>query len=167
MSDKEKARKPWYKRFWVWVAAVVLIIGFTNAADGEQDNASTDKPKTEKVSDSKTKKKSETETPKVPHEYKNALDSAESYSENMHMSKKDIYDQLKSKHGDQFSEEASRYAVNNLKNVDWNKNALESAKSYDEYMKMSPKAIKDQLTSPHGGQFTEQQANYAVANLPK
>jgi hypothetical protein len=80
------------------------------------------------------------------------------------MSKQGIYDQLSSDSGEKFSAEASQYAVDNLK-ADYNKNALEKAKSYQKDMSMSPDAIKDQLTSSYGEKFTEDEANYAIQHL--
>ena len=57
----------------------------------------------------------------VPTEYKSALKKANSYSDNMHMSKAAIYDQLTSEYGEKFSEEAAQYAMENIK-VDWKAN---------------------------------------------
>ena len=82
----------------------------------------------------------------------------------MHMSKAGIYDQLISENGDKFTEEEAQYAVDNMK-ADWNQNALESAKNYQETLAMSPAAIKDQLTSEYGDKFTEEEAEYAVSHL--
>ena len=45
------------------------------------------------------------------------------------------------------------------------RSALESAKVYQEEMAMSPDAIHDQLTSEYGGQFTQEEADYAIENL--
>ena len=84
----------------------------------------------------------------------------------MHMSKQGIYDQLTSEYGEQFSPEAAQYAVDNMQ-ADWNANALEKAKSYQEQMSMSPEAIRDQLTSDSGEKFTQEEADYAIANLPQ
>ena len=80
------------------------------------------------------------------------------------MSKKAIKEQLTSEYGEQFSEKAANYAMKHLK-ADWNKNALEKAKVYQNDMNMSPDAIHDQLTSEHGEQFTEKQADYAIKHL--
>src|SRR5699024_1826174 len=63
----------------------------------------------------------------VPSDHVSALKSAETYSDMLHMSEQDIYDQLTSEYGDQFSEEAAQYAIDNI-DADWNENALESAK---------------------------------------
>lgn len=102
--------------------------------------------------------------PKVPREYQNALESAKSYSNVMHMSKKGIYNQLISPHADKFPAEAAQYAVDNLQ-ADYNANALAKAKEYQETMHMSSQAIRDQLTSEYGEKFTASEADYAVAHL--
>ena len=102
----------------------------------------------------------------APVEYQNALAKAQSYSDNMYMSKKGIYDQLVSKSGESFSAKAADYAIKHVE-ANWNKNALEKAKSYQENQNMSINNIKDQLTSPYGEQFTEKQAEYAISHLSK
>src|SRR5699024_8569067 len=43
--------------------------------------------------------------------------------------------------------------------------ALTQAESYSDTMHMSKQAIFDQLTSEYGGQFTAEQADYAIENL--
>lgn len=100
----------------------------------------------------------------IPTEYKSALTKAESYAENMHMSKAAIYDQLVSEYGEQFSEDAARYAVNHI-DVDWKANALAKAESYQTNFAMSPNAIYDQLISEYGEQFTPEEAQYAIDHL--
>ena len=80
------------------------------------------------------------------------------------MSKAAIHDQLTSEYGDQFSEEAADYAVENLE-ADYKYNALQSAKIYQDELAMSPNAIYDQLISDYGEQFTEEEAQYAIDNL--
>ena len=94
----------------------------------------------------------------------NALQTAQNYSDQMHMSKAGIYDQLISEYGEQFTESEAQYAVDHVQ-ADWNQNALETARSYQETMDMSPSAIWDQLVSEYGEQFTESEADYAIANL--
>ena len=84
----------------------------------------------------------------------------------MHMSKQGIYEQLISEHGEKFTEEEAQYAIDNLK-ADFNENALEKAKSYQETMSMSPEAIREQLTSEYGEKFTQEEANYAIEHLDK
>lgn len=86
----------------------------------------------------------------------------------MHMSKASILDQLTSSAGEGFPQEEARWAVNQLDttaHVDWNANALETAKNYYTTMHMSKSEILDQLTSSAGERFTQEQAQYAVQNL--
>lgn len=65
-----------------------------------------------------------------------------------------------------FTADEAQYAIDNM-NADFNHNALEKAKSYQESMSMSPEAIRDQLTSHYGEKFTQAEADYAIANLDK
>lgn len=101
---------------------------------------------------------------KVPTEYKSALNKANTYANTMHMSKKGIYNQLISEHGEKFSTEAAQYAIDNIK-TDWNAHALSKAKTYQNTMSMSPAAIRNQLTSDHGEKFTQEEADYAIKHL--
>ena len=66
--------------------------------------------------------------------------------------------------GGKFSKEAAKYAIEHI-DADWNYNALQTAKTYQDQMAMSPAAIHDQLTSSYGGKFTKKQADYAIAHL--
>jgi hypothetical protein len=66
--------------------------------------------------------------------------------------------------GGQFSAEAAQYAIDNVK-ADWKANALKKAQTYQDDMAMSPNAIRDQLVSEYGEQFTAEEADYAIANL--
>lgn len=96
-------------------------------------------------------------------EYLNALEKAKTYAETLYMSKKAIYKQLTSEYGEQFSNDAATYAINNLK-VNWKENALVKAKTYSD-MNMSKKAIYEQLVSEYGEQFTSSEAQYAIDHL--
>ncbi len=116
---------------------------------------------TKQEQDNETSKES---TQEVSREFKNALASAETYSNMMNMSKQAIYEQLVSEFGENFPADAAQYAVDNV-NADWNKNALESAKTYSSMMSMSNQAIYDQLVSQYGDQFTPEEAQYAIDNL--
>lgn len=114
----------------------------------------------------KFKYKEDQKAAEAPVEYQNALEKAQSYSDNMHMSKQGIYEQLTSKSGEGFKKKAADYAIKHVK-ADWNKNALKKAKSYQKDQHMSINSIKEQLTSAYGEQFTESQADYAIKHLPK
>lgn len=138
---------------------VVLVIGIGGVlgSNGSSKNVSSSSTAT------KTVKKKQAD--KVPVEYQNALKKAETYSDLMHMSKQAIDDQLVSKDGDKFKEDAAYYAMTHLK-ADWNRNALKKANSYQDDQSMSNEAIKEQLTSEYGEKFTEEQSDYAVGHLP-
>ena len=99
--------------------------------------------------ETKTKIVETKEDTSVPKEYRNALRSAKTYSDMMHMSKQGIYDQLTSEYGDQFDVEAAQYAIDNL-NVDYKENALKCGENYKKTMHMSKARIYDQLTSENG-----------------
>ena len=51
--------------------------------------------------------------------------------------------------------------------VDYKEEALEAAISYLEFMPMSDQELFEQLTSEYGEQFTDEQAQYALDNLPE
>ena len=101
----------------------------------------------------------------APAEYASALAKARSYAENMHMSKAAVRDQLVSEYGESFPKAAADYAMANLTGIDWNANALEKAKSYRDGMHMSNSAIRKQLVSEYGEQFTAAEADYAMREL--
>lgn len=153
-------KKPIYKRKWFIALIVIIVIAVIGGVSGG-DSGDTDKTADQS---NNTKTEQAAEEKDVPQEYKNALKSAETYSEMMHMSKAAIYDQLISEYGEDFPEDAAQYAIDNL-DADWNYNALKSAETYYEEMSMSKSAIYDQLISDYGDQFTPEQAQYAVDNL--
>ena len=165
-----KNKKAIYKRPWFIVVAFLIIVLAIGGED-EGDSTTTDGGTVETVQETTQNQDSQevvvsTEETKedVPTEYKSALKKAKTYSDMMHMSKAGIYDQLTSEYGEQFTEEAAQYAIDNL-DADWKANALEKAKSYQEQMAMSPSAIYVQLTSEYGEQFTAEEAQYAIDNL--
>ena len=59
----------------------------------------------------------ETTVNSIPLKYYQALNRANAFSNTMHMSKADIYDQIISAYGDNFSADAAQYAVDHLTNV--------------------------------------------------
>ena len=95
---------------------------------------------------------------------KNALKTAEIYSETLYMSKKRLYLQLTSEYGEGFTAEEAQYAIDHLE-VDWKINALKTAKNYQEVMNMSKKRIYQQLVSEYGEGFTAEEAQYAIDHL--
>lgn len=141
------------------IILVFVVLGVIYALMPGSDEASNNSSKssTEKTSDNTTEKP-------IPTEYVSALKKAQIYVDEMHMSKKGLYDQLTSEYGEQFDKKAAKYAVNHVK-ANWKKNALAKAKNYQENMSMSKEAIRDQLTSDAGEQFTKKEADYAIRHL--
>lgn len=165
----DKKKKPFYKKWWVWLIAI-SIIAFGTTGENEENKAvdSAGAKETSVVNETEnieeTKDETSPEKPSVPREFSSALKKAKSYAESMHMSKSAIYDQLVSEYGEQFPADAAQYAIDNLE-FNWKANALEKAKSYANSMDMSTSAIYDQLVSEHGEKFTPEEAQYAVDNL--
>ena len=174
MGKQPKQKKPFYKKWWVWAIAIVIIVaavGGSNEGDKTVANKEESKPAvTEPVKDSQAEKKEEPKKEdtkvedNVPQEYKSALKKAEMYAKTMSMSKNSVFEQLTSEYGEKFSAESAEYAMNNLE-FDWKANALKKAESYSETMHMSKMGIYDQLTSEHGEKFTADEAQYAIDNV--
>ena len=158
-----------FKKWWFWVIIVIVIaaIAFSGGSDyGKQTAVDSDAGEVVQEESGNEQNSDEPDEPDVPKEYESALKKAETYSDMMHMSKAGIYDQLTSEYGEQFSEEAAQYAMDNL-DADYKANALAKAESYQDTMNMSPDAIYDQLISEYGEQFTPEEAQYAIDNLSK
>jgi len=111
-----------------------------------------------------TKPEDEKTEDNVHREYKSALAKADSYANRQNMSKLGLFDQLTSEYGEQFSEEAAQYAIDNVQ-ADWNANALAKADSYANRQNMSKQGVYDQLVSDYGEQFTAEEAQYAIDNV--
>ncbi len=99
---------------------------------------------------------------KITTEREAALEKAKDYSEQFHMSKQNIYNQLISQI-EGFSEEEAKYAIDNLI-TDYKSNALEKAKDYQKNSNMSKNEIYNQLIS-NVENFTVEEAQYAINNL--
>ena len=108
------------------VVLLIIIIAIAASSGGDSDTSDNSSSQTQTTTQAATEES--TADDGVPTEYRSALNRAQSYSDNMHMSKVGIYDQLTSEYGDQFSAEAAQYAVDNVE-ADWNSNALETAKN--------------------------------------
>ena len=94
-----------------------------------------------------------------------AVACAQDYLKYTAFSRQGLIDQLDSDYGSQFTEDEATYAVDYLEEnnlVDWNEQAVRSAKSYLEFMEFSRKELIDQLSSEYGSGFTEEQAIYAA-----
>lgn len=157
-----KNKKPIYKRVWFIAIVLLVIIGVVKSI-GNDDSATVNSDSTGKeVTQNQSTKEKEEDN--VPTEHKNALKKAKSYSSTMSMSKAGIYNQLISENGEKFTEEAAKYAMDNI-DANWKENALKKAKSYSSTMNMSKVGVYDQLISEHGEKFTAEEAQYAVDNV--
>lgn len=70
------------------------------------------------------------------------------------MSKLKLYEQLTSEYGEEFTESEAQYAVDNVQ-TDYNYNALQTAKSYQEHQAMSKESIYEQLVPLSSSMLTE------------
>jgi tetrahydromethanopterin S-methyltransferase subunit G len=129
-----------------------------------KENSSSNASQSNSSSNNTSNSNSAKNKPVLPKEYENALYKADSYANDLHLSKKDVYDQLTSKDGENFSSDAAQYAIDNVQ-ADWNNNALIKARSYQNDLHMSINDIYEQLTASYGEQFTSSEAQYAIDHL--
>ncbi|MBK4860085.1 Ltp family lipoprotein [Enterococcus faecium] len=178
-----KVKKPFYKRVWFWLLAVVvafIAIGSQGGSDDAKNTvAETTKESVTEVSSAESVAEStvveeETETTEttettieevtqeesVPREYRNALSKAESYLGWAGMSEQGLREQLEF---EEYPSDAIDYALANV-DVDYNEQALAKAESYDDWASMSDSQLYDQLIFEG---FTDEQAQYALDNLPQ
>ncbi|EGP4777188.1 hypothetical protein EAC26_04300 [Enterococcus faecium] len=178
-----KVKKPFYKRVWFWLLAVVVVfiaIGSQGGSDDAKNTvAETTKESVTEVSSAESVAEStvveeETETTEttettieevtqeesVPREYRNALSKAESYLGWAGMSEQGLREQLEF---EEYPSDAIDYALANV-DVDYNEQALAKAESYDDWASMSDSQLYDQLIFEG---FTDEQAQYALDNLPQ
>lgn len=171
LQKQPKAKKPFYKRWYTWVIAIIIVIAATSGneetvAPTETKATTIEAPSKEAAPKAEEPKAEAPKEDNTPKEFKSALKKAEMYAKTMDMSKAAIHDQLTSEYGEKFPVEAADYAMSTLV-FDWNANALSKAKMYRDTMSMSGEAIRDQLVSEHGEKFTEEEANFAIENLDK
>lgn len=174
-------KKPFYLRWWFITLVILVLLGgcasmmgggsskstsaSASSSSATADSSAVAEASQESNGDSSSAATSESNSKQndnsIPSEYKSALKKAESYSRTMHMSKQGIYNQLTSEF-EKFTPEAAQYAVDNVK-ADWNANALEMAKSYQQEG-ISRGEIRSHLNSDEVG-FTENEAEYAISHL--
>lgn len=116
-------------------------------------------------SDDDSQSESESSTQQVKTDPKQvALHLAQQYEDGPSpLSKKKLYEQLVSKHGEHLHPSLAKYAVAHVK-VDYNKAALKSAKNYVNIY-LSKKRVAHMLVSKYGEQYTQAQADYAMKHL--
>ncbi|WP_191966646.1 Ltp family lipoprotein [Microbacterium testaceum] len=95
-----------------------------------------------------------------------AVRSAESYLKFKGFSRAGLTEQLTSEYGEGFAAEDAEFAIAYIESagkVDWNEQAVKSAKSYLDFKGFSRDGLFDQLTSEYGEKFTADQANFALS----
>lgn len=173
-----KPKKPWYKKWWIWViigaAATCALAAVLPKDDAKQESstvassapttgttevsteATTVQPTTiAETTAVPTEKPTEKATEAIPMEYQNALKSANEYLNYTAFSKEGLYNQLKH---EKYSDDAARYAVDHV-NADWKECAVKAAESYLAYSSFSKEELYDQLIYE---KYTEEEARYAV-----
>lgn len=145
----------------VTIASLFLLAGCGSTSSSSSNQKEPASSSRVEASSSSTKEQ------KIPAEYKAAYNKAEIYANTMSMSKRKIYDQLTSTYGEKFDKKPALWAIRHLTDVNWNANALQKAKDYQDQQSMSSSAIYTQLTSSYGERFTPAQAKYAINHLNK
>jgi colicin import membrane protein len=184
MAKKEKVKKPFYKKWWVWVLAVIIIGSI--ATSGGEETATTDTDGTdaaehlnkvqeaeeqldEIVADAEessgtdvdgdgevaTETTAEPKEPETTVSQQSAVRKAEAYIDMGGFSKEGLIDQLVF---EDFSTEDSTFAVNNI-DVDWNEQAEIKAKGYMDMSGFSRQGLIEQLEFEG---FTTEEANYGA-----
>ena len=108
------------------------------------------------------------EKPTLTLGQENAIGSAQSYLDFSGFSRTGLFEQLTSEYGEGFEAADAEFALAYLEQnglVDWNAEAVESAKSYLEFSQFSRDGLYEQLTSQYGEGFTHEQAEHAVAQV--
>lgn len=147
------------------IMTVVVLVIFASIIGSAVANQDEHVPVTSNDgTEQSTQLEKEPKKPAIPKEYTSALAQAETYANDMHLSKKGLYEQLTSEYGGQFTKKAAQYAIDHV-NANWKANALAQARTYQDNMHLSPAAIRDQLVSEYGAQFTPSEADYAISHL--
>lgn len=159
----------------VCIASFLITGALAPKSDNKTPNTTPTAPATSQSQSAKPAEQKRTKTlqqqgledKNATNSQRNALKKAISYAENMHMSKAKVYAQLTSEFGEKFPEADAQWAIEHLSDIDWNKQALIKAQSYQKQMAMSIDSIRDQLLSEYGEQFTPEEVEYAISHLEK
>ncbi len=95
----------------------------------------------------------------------NAFKTAKRLLKTMSFSRQALYDQLTSETGNGYLDEEATYAIEKLEAddlVDWNEQAVKTAKIYLAVMPLTKDALIEMLSNQYGAGFTKEQAEYAA-----
>jgi len=159
-ADKayRKASRPWFKkkRFILLLLVVVTAIIIAVSTSGKKDAASPGAPAAAPAAAA---------APSGTTAQLQALAAAKGYlTSGMGFSQASLTKQLASSAGNKFAQADAEWAVANS-GADWNAEAVKAAKGYlTSGMGFSQASLTKQLTSSAGNEFTQPQAENAVAN---
>lgn len=164
-----KIKKPFYKKWWVWVLAVVFIVfpiigmlgsGETsenNFSENPSDNIAVEDRSSDSEETSSMISEEEPAKDNLTTGQKNALKSAKNYLSFMAFSYDGLIKQLEF---EQYAHEDAVFAADNC-GADWSEQALKSAKNYLSFSAFSYNGLIKQLEFE---KYTTEQATYAADN---
>ena len=183
-DDKPKRSRLRKKRYWIPAVIVVLfiIVGVASGGGSKKGTGSTSpvasattsassttsasrSPASATTSASRSPTTSAAPTSNLTVSQQNAVNQAKNYLSLQGFSKQGLIDQLSSSAGDKYSVHDATVAVNSLHEVDWNAEAVKSAKEYMKLSSFSCSGLVDQLSSSAGSQYTAAQAKYAATKV--
>ena len=162
-DDKPKRSRLHKKRY--WALAIIVIIIATAACGSTKSTSSTSSAASANTSASSSPTTSATPTSNLTLSQQNAVKAAQNYLSISGFSKQGLIDQLSSPAGDKYPVHDATVAVNSLQHVDWNAEAVKSAKEYMSTSSFSCQGLIQQLSSSAGSKYTAAQATYAATKV--
>ncbi|MGI6737239.1 MAG: Ltp family lipoprotein [Anaerovoracaceae bacterium] len=165
MAGQENAKKGKGKKVLMVVlivAAVFVVLGVAGSLMDDSDSSSSN---TQSTTRSSAEQKTEKPKEEMTAAQKNAYQAAQDYLDFSAFSRQGLIDQLSSESGDGYKKKDAEFAVSKLEKegrVDWNEQAVKSAKTYLETSSFSKDGLIEQLESEYGEQFTHEQAVYGA-----
>jgi colicin import membrane protein len=174
-----KVKKPFYKKWWVWLIAIIIIgsiatsgeeptetVAEPEVKETEVKEVTEDQPKEEPVATEpvaeepkeEVKEEPAKEEPKEPEltlSQQNAINKANDYLDFTAFSKSGLIEQLEF---DGFPTDEATFAVNNI-TVDWKEQAGIKAKDYLDFTSFSRQGLIEQLEFDG---FSTEEATYGV-----
>jgi hypothetical protein len=171
-SNKWWTKPVWKLPVWAWIVIGFVLIGALGSSGSSQNETSSGGSNFDSTeqnqSDTTIRVAEETTAPSKPEmtaSQENAVKEARSYLDTMAFSRQGLIDQLSSEYGSQFPLVDAQFAVAYLEKnseVDWNTQAVKSAKEYLDSQSFSCNGLIDQLSSEYGSKFTDSQAKYGA-----
>ena len=175
-DDEPKRSRLGKKRYWALAIIVIIIAtaacGSTKstsstspAASASSTTSASSSPASATTSASSSPTTSAAPTSNLTVSQQNAVNAAKNYLSISGFSKQGLIDQLSSSAGDKYSVHDATVAVDSLHDVDWDAEAVKTAKEYMSTSSFSCSGLIDQLSSSAGSQYTAAQAKYAATKV--